>query len=179
MPLCKRVGLHRGAGARLKSAPQQHSAFNGPGPLDRSSGWPRVCDWSPIQSRSVREVAPSSFGPGGRFLACAWRTATPERDCAESQSQQRSPFTPLTPFDHCSICLSRSTDLLAGRVAATGLRHSRAPSERLLLQALDRAEDFWPAPGGPRRRSATVLKASRSNARHSRRLRHSITVRYA
>ena len=67
----------------------------------------------------------------------------------------------------------RSKDLLAGHVAATGLRHSRAPPSRVLIQALDRPEDCCPscpAPCGPRRRSAAVLKASRSNVRHSMRL---------
>ena len=54
-----------------ESQPQQRSPFNGLDPLDRSSGWPRGCDWSPTQSRSARGAAHSSFGPGRRILSCA------------------------------------------------------------------------------------------------------------
>ncbi len=75
-----------------------------------------------------------------------------------------------------STGLNRSTNHLAGHVAATGLRHSRAPPEGSLIRALDQAEvscPFCPAPCGPRRRSAAVLKASRSNVRHSMRLNRS------
>ena len=71
-----------------------------------------------------------------------------------------------------SMRSNRSTNLLAGQTAATGLRHSRAPAAGSLIRALDQAEDCWPfcpAPCGPRRRSAAGLKASRSNVRHSMR----------
>ncbi len=78
-----------------------------------------------------------------------------------------------------SMRSNRSTNRLAGHVAATGLRHSRAPAEGSLIRALDQAEDCWPfcpAPCGPRRRSAAVLKASRSNVRHSMRSNRSTNL---
>ena len=85
-----------------ESQPQQRSPFNGLDPLDRSSGWPRGCGWSPTQPRSAGGAAPSSFGPGRGILSCAWQTATPERGCAESQPQQLSSFNGLDPLDRSS-----------------------------------------------------------------------------
>ncbi len=106
-----------------ESQPQQRSTINGLEPLDRPSGWPRVCDWSATQSRSAKGVAHS----GLRTVWVTFLCSRPERGCAESQPQQRPPFSGLEPLDrpsgwpHC--CGWSSTQPRSAKgVAHSGLR---------------------------------------------------------